>query len=246
MADKQERSEECYETPQPDSIDKIGRDKFQAVLNILTESPFFYAGDDPVRFNILRRNEAAFKKFFEKYFDWRLYVDSKMARLIKDRNHNPALRSVHRDTFRLTGRNECLLFLVLLEFYEHECNDQGYSNEDDEPLRFTYADFFAFTRRILTEQAADKVPADREIDAAARQLLKKLQHFRLLTVIEVSEITDEESDRNMLIEVLPGLNCYEGRKMAEALGKEEPEDSVLEDAENFTEDSEDVSGDENE
>lgn len=245
MVDKQERSEESCENLQPDSIDKIGRDKFQAVLNILTESPFFYADDDPVRFNILRRNEAAFKKFFEKYFDWRLYVDSKMARLIKDRNYNPALRSVHRDTFRLTGRNECLLFLILLEFYEHECNDQNYSSEDDEPLRFTYADFFAFTRRILTEQVPDKVPADREIDAAARQLLKKLQHFRLLTVIAVSETANEQSDKNMLIEVLPGLNCYEGRKMSEALGKEEPEDPAFEDA-NLIEDSEDVSGDENE
>jgi predicted enzyme related to lactoylglutathione lyase len=47
------------------------------VLNILTESPFFYADDDPVRFNVLRRNEPAFKKFFEKYFGWRLMSTAK-------------------------------------------------------------------------------------------------------------------------------------------------------------------------
>jgi len=242
MADISERADENFEPSQPDAIDKIGREKFQMVLNILTESPFFYADDDPVRFNILRRNEAAFKKFFDKYFGWRLYVDSKMARLIKDRNYNPALRSVHRDTFRLTGRNECLLFLVLLEYYEHECGEQGYSNDEVEPLRFTYADFLAFTRRILNEQYADQLPADREIDAAARQLLKKLQNFRLLTVVEAEANAGNESDGDMLIEVLPGLNCYEGRKISEALGKDDADPAIIDDAK----DSEDAEGDENE
>lgn len=242
MADISELTEENVEPSQADSIDKIGREKFQAVLNILTESPFFYAGDDPVRFNILRRNEAAFKKFFEKYFGWRLYVDGKMARLIKDRNYNPVLHSVHRDTFKLTGRNECLLFLVLLEYYEYECVEQGHSNDDDEYLRFTYADFFAFTRRIFAEQYAGQIPVDREIDAAARQLLKKLQHFRLLAVVEVADNSGNESDRNMLIEVLPGLNCYEGRKIAEALGKDAADATVPDDVRN----SEEAEGDENE
>lgn len=242
MADIAERAEENVETSQSDTIDKIGREKFQAILNILTESPFFYAADDPVRFNFLRRHEAAFKKFFEKYFGWRLYVDSKMARLIKDRDFNPALRSVHRDTFRLSGRNECLLFLVLLEYYEHECAEQGYSNDEDESLNFTYADFLAFTRRILADQYVDQIPADREIDSSARQLLKKLQHFRLLKVVDVADIDGNESDGNMLIGVLPGLNCYEGRKLAEALGRDDADPAILDDAQ----DSEEAVGDENE
>ncbi|PKL44165.1 MAG: hypothetical protein CVV41_05875 [Candidatus Riflebacteria bacterium HGW-Riflebacteria-1] len=242
MADIEERAEENVEPSQPDAIDKIGRERFQMVLNILTESPFFYADDDPVRFNVLRRNEAAFKKFFEKYFGWRLYVDSKMARLIKDRNYNPALRSVHRDTFRLSGRNECLLFLVLLEYYEHECDVQGYSNDDVEPLRFAYADFLTSTRRILADQIVDQLPADREIEASARQLLKKLQHFRLVAVVDVADNAGNESDGDMLIEVLPGLNCYEGRKLAEALGRDEADPEILDDAP----DSEEAVGDENE
>jgi hypothetical protein len=240
MKHKPERAEVNFEPSQPDPIDKIGRVNFQAVLNILTESPFFYAADDPVRFVFLRRNETAFKKFFEKYFGWRLYADSKMARLIKDKNFNPALKSVHRDYFKLSGRNECLLFLVLLEFYEHECSEQAYSNDDSEPLRFIYADFFSFTRRILAEHFSGQIPADREIDTAARQLLKKLQHFRLLRVVEVVEDTDANLHQNMLIEVLPGLNCYEGRKIAEALSNDSDEVTMQQD------DEEDDSGDENE
>ncbi len=165
-----------------------------------------------------------------------------MARLIKDRNFNPALRSVHRDTFRLTGRNECLLFLVLLEYYEHECGEQGCSNDDDEFLKFAYADLFAFTRRVLADQYVDQLPADRDIDVALRQLLKKLQHFRLLTVVEVSEKADNESDRDMLIEVLPGLNCYEGRKIAETLGKDGVDSAILDEVQDF----EESEGDENE
>ncbi|NCB39245.1 MAG: DUF2398 family protein [Erysipelotrichia bacterium] len=242
MAEISERTEDNFEPSQPDTIDKIGREKFQAVLNILTESSFFYAGDDPVRFNVLRRNEASFKKFFEKYFGWRLYVDSKMARLIKDRNYNPALRSAHRDTFRLTGRNECLLFLILLEYYEHECGEQRYSNDEDETLKFHYDEYLKFTRRILADQNVDQLPSDRDIDMAVRQLLKKLQHFRLLTVVEVSENAGNESDRDMLIEVLPGLNCYEGRKMAEAIGNDDAGTAMLDNAE----DSEEAEGDENE
>lgn len=207
------------EKPEQDSLDKISQSTRQAILNILTESPFFYAGDDPMRFTSLRRNETAFRKFFEKYFGWRLYVDAKMARLIKDQNFNPALKPLHRVSFRLTTRNECLLFLMLLEFYEHECNEQGYSYDDLEPLRFTYADFLSFARRSCNEHLADKSPSDRELDAIARQLLRKLQQYRLLRVTEVEEKAADGDNQNMLIEALPGLNCYEGRKMAEAVVK---------------------------
>jgi hypothetical protein len=63
-----------------------------------------------------------------------------------------------------------------------------------------------------------------------------------LTVVEVSEKADNESDRDMLIEVLPGLNCYEGRKIAETLGKDGVDSAILDEVQDF----EESEGDENE
>jgi len=205
------------ERDERDPIERIGRANFQAVLNILTESPFFYADDDPMKFGCLRRHESRFREFFEKYFGWRLYVDPKMARLIKDQNFNQALRSAQRNHFRLNSRNECLLFLVLLEFYEHECTAQSYSYDDLKPLNFTYAGFLGFARTSLEEHLGASAPDAKEVDVSARQLLKKLQQYRLVRVAEVEEQNNESGFRDMLVEVLPGLNCYEGRKMAESI-----------------------------
>ena len=218
-----ETASERSERDDRDPIERIGRANFQAVLNILTESPFFYADDDPMKFGCLRRHESKFRDFFEKYFGWRLYVDPKMARLIKDQNFNQALRSAQRNHFRLNSRNECLLFLVLLEFYEHECTAQSYSYDELKPLNFTYARFLSFARKSLEEHLATNAPDEKEVDVSARHLLKKLQQYRLVRVAEVEEQNNESDFRDMLVEVLPGLNCYEGRKMAESIvGREFP------------------------
>lgn len=58
-----ETASERSERDGRDPIERIGRANFQAVLNLLTESPFFYADDDPMKFGCLRRRESKFRDF---------------------------------------------------------------------------------------------------------------------------------------------------------------------------------------
>ncbi|PKL39283.1 MAG: hypothetical protein CVV41_21770 [Candidatus Riflebacteria bacterium HGW-Riflebacteria-1] len=207
-------TEELHDNEQ---IEKIGRDTYQAIINILTESPFFYADDDPPRFTSLRRHKSAFERFFSKFFGWRLYVDAKMARLIRDRNFNEALRPSHQRYFNLTSRLECVLFLVLLEFYEHEGDQQNFSYEESQNLRFTYGSYYGFCRMKLDAQLGEGAPSDRILDQETRALLSKLETYRLLRIIETGQDNSAECGPELLIEALPGLSCYEGAKMADSI-----------------------------
>lgn len=203
-----------------DKISKnLGKDTYQSILNILTESPFFYAQDDPVAFSSLRRNKKAFEEFFNKYFGWRLYVDSRMARLVKDKSHNKSLNSAQKSFFNLTTRIECILFMFLLEFYEHQCHEQQFSYDDHQNLRFRYGDYFAFARKTLLDQLEKNAPSEKEVDIQARNLFKKLEQYRLIEIVEVQKIEGSTSDE-LLIEALPGLNCYEGGKIMESVIKQ--------------------------
>lgn len=208
----------------------LAKENYQTILNILTESPFFYAQDNPSVFSSLRRNKKAFEDFFDKYFGWRLYVDSRMARLIKDKSYNPMLRPSQKNFFNLTTRMECVLFMLLLEFYEHQCQEQQYSYDDSDNLRFGFGDYFNFVRKNLADYLHEKAPAEKEVDVQARLLFRRLEQYRLLQVVETMK-PDEDDREELLIEVLPGLNCYEGGKMAEKVIKQ----SFLADAQDFAE-----------
>ena len=216
-----------FDSSENEQIEKIGRETFMPILNILTENPFFYASDDQVRFNSLRRHKSAFEKFFSRFFGWRLYVDSKMARLIRDRNFNPALKTLHRKAFNLTSRVECILFMILLEFYEHECEEQSAHYDDADNIRFYFGSYFDFVRKVFAERRLEHRLNERELDVEARGLLRKLEYYRLVSVVERDgQLPGKTSE--LEIEVLPGLNCYESKNLAaqvieKVYGTDEPE-----------------------
>ncbi|GAB1352311.1 hypothetical protein MASR1M12_10420 [Erysipelotrichia bacterium] len=215
-----------FDSSENEQIEKIGRETFMPILNILTENPFFYASDDQVRFNSLRRHKRL-RKFFSRFFGWRLYVDSKMARLIRDRSFNPALKTVHRKAFNLTSRVECILFMILLEFYEHECEEQSANYDDADNIRFYFGSYFDFVRKVFAERKLEHRLNERELDVEARGLLRKLEYYRLVSVVERDgQLPGKTSE--LEIEVLPGLNCYESKNLAaqvieKVYGTDEPE-----------------------
>ncbi|MFZ5953364.1 MAG: DUF2398 family protein [Candidatus Rifleibacteriota bacterium] len=196
-------------------IEKINSETSTAILNILTESPFFYAEDDPVRFNSLRRNRSAFAAFFHKFFGWRLYVDARLARLIKDKTFNPAIKPSQQQLFNLTSRLQCICFLILLEFYEHQCAELDIGPDDPENLKFTFSSYFDYVKKTMSEQLHKLQVRESELDQETRSLLSKLCHYRMLRVVEKAEDSGQAGE--LLIEALPGLNCYEGARMAESI-----------------------------
>lgn len=196
-------------------FDKIPKARVQSVLNVLVEAPFFYKADDPDLFAFLRRNRAEFARFYEELFDWRLVVDTRSARLYKTRWHNRALKPSQHDVFDLTRRDDCLAFLMVLEFYEHLLEERNVDLDDPDPLRFEFGELFAFARERFAAELFDLAPDDDGVRALLRRLVPTLLRYRFLR--EISPDRDErvglDPDR-LIYECLPALHHYDVRVLA--------------------------------
>jgi len=196
------------------ALDRRGRDRVRAVLNVLTESTFFYQEDDPDLFFFLRRNQASFRELFENYFGWRLYVDRQCGRLIKDRQYNEAVRPSQRALFDLRRRDQCLLFALLLEFHEEEAQRQGVTPDDDRHLRFMLADFVTFAIRRFREELAEATPPEARIFEATGPLFEQLDRHRFVRLVDKKQAEAGEDlpagmAEHLLYEFLPGIRCYD-------------------------------------
>lgn len=166
------------------ALEKKGAERVRAVLNVLTESTFFYREDAPDLFLFLVRNKGGFRQFVEHFFGWRLHVDRRVVRLIKERQYNDRLRPSQRDLFDLRRRDECLLFAILLEFHEEEFRRQNVSPDDDRHLRFLLADFVAFALRRFREEMGDACPSGQRVFEAVRPLFLQLDRHRFVRLVD--------------------------------------------------------------
>ncbi len=201
------------------SFGKRGMEKVRALLNYLTEGAFFYPGDDQDLFYFLRANQAEFGKFFETYFGWQLYVDRQCARLIKERHYNENISPSARWLFHLRRRDECLLFALLLEFFELEGQQQGVTADDSRHLRFLLSDFVRFAVRRFSELLGPACPAESKIFESVKPLFDQLCRYRFLNLIErkradASEQLPSGMEQHLLYEFLPGIRCYDGSQAA--------------------------------
>jgi hypothetical protein len=199
-------------------FDRIGpRARVQAVLNVLVEAPFFFREDDPDLFAFLRRHRAEFARFYDELYDWRLVVDARCARLYKTRWHNRALKPSQHDVFDLTRRDECLAFLLVLEFYERLLDERNVDPDDPEPLRFEFGELFAFARERLREELGGDTPDDDGVRKLLRGLMPTLLRYRFVREIppDREERIGLERDR-YLYECLPALHHYDVRVLGQA------------------------------
>ncbi len=193
-------------------FEKLNQDKMRRINNMLLESPFFYRDDDEELFLYLRRNGAAFKSMFEDCFGFELVVDGRCARVLKPRWHNRALKPSQHDVFDVTRRDECIAFLLVLEFYEHLLDQQNVSVDDAEPPRFYYGELFEFVRERLAEEQGGDAPDDAHVKKLLRRLVDRLLRYRFLRELapEMDDVVDRD---NLIYECLPGLYCYDIRRL---------------------------------
>lgn len=192
---------------------KINQGQVRRVLNVLLEAPYFYRGDDEELFLFLRRNRAEFERFFAETFDWELLVDRRCARLYKSRWHNPALKPSQHDVFELTRRNDCIAFLLVLEYYEHLLDEQNLSADDPEPPRFYFGSLYSFAVERFAEVLGDAAPGEAEVRKLLRGLMPALLRYRMLRELEPPR-DDASIDReNLIYECLPGLRSYDVRAL---------------------------------
>ena len=238
-------NEEYYEKENySDQIDSLNIHNVRALLNVLTESPFFYQTDDPDLFAYLRMNQEAIGHFFMRYFGWELYVDRQAARIIKPQLYNGALKPSQRDMFDLTRRDECSVFMLLLEFYEKLLRDFNSNYDDYKRLRFLISDFVQYCFNRFNEELEDGESSERAIVEACRTLFPKLIKYRFIEQKEKAEASKDERlpeglEVQVMYEFLPGIHCYrpdiltfkEIARLYDKSGSEESEGAAAEENE---------------
>lgn len=201
------------------ALERRGQERFRAVVNMLTESTFFYRKDHPDLYLYLLRNRAMFRQFFEQFFGWRLHADRQCARLVKERQYNEQIRPSQRALFDLRRRDECFLFALLLEFHEEEARRQNVSPEDDGYLRFLLSDFVSFSIRRFREELGDACPPEARIFESVRPLFQQLERHRFVRIVdrkavEAGEELPAAMEEHVLYEFLPGIRCYDASQAA--------------------------------
>lgn len=190
----------------------------KAALNILMESPYFYKTDDERAFLAVLHYRQAFAAFFEKFFGWTLVVDAKCARLYKPKWYNEEITESNRDMFGFTKRDECIAFLLLLEFFERESREQGVAVDDRENLRFRFGDWLEMSARRFRELLPDKreAYADERVRQILRSIMPQLERYRFLRKVRPTS-EEDVGETETIYEALPALWHYQAAQLAEPL-----------------------------
>lgn len=196
-------------------FEHVNSDRVRQVLNYLAEAPFFYVADDADLFAFLRKHRAEFERFYRELFGWQLVVDARGARLVKDRWWNPKLTPRQHDVFDLTRRDDCIAFLLVLEFHERLLEQRNVAVDDPEPLCFQFGELFSFALGRFREELGDRSPDEEGVRRILRGLMPTLLRFRflreLLPPAEERALIDAD---HLIYECLPGLYLYDVRALA--------------------------------
>jgi hypothetical protein len=127
----------------------------------------------------------------------------------KERWYNREITESNRDFFNFSRRDECIGFMILLEFFEHQLEDNGMTVEDRENLRFRFGDLLEFSARRFREVFAGDPKYEPEYVRAKvlRQILPVLERYRFLSRIPPpsdESVTEEQT----IFEALPALYHY--------------------------------------
>lgn len=205
------------------------RDKVQKVLNILMESPYFYAQDDQDSFVFLRRHRSEFAEFFKQFYGWSLLMDAKCARVYKSDWHNNAITTANRALFTFSKRDECMAFMILLEFFEQQLEENGMTVEDKQNLRFHFGDLLDYSAKRFVElypERAEMYSQDKLRDKIWKAVMPELEKHRFLTKIKPPEDLTETAE--LIYEAMPALYHYNSA----ALSRTIPEISAADEADN--------------
>ncbi len=194
-------------------LDRSG-DKIRAILNILIESPCFYLTDNQELFYFLRRHRREFSDYYEKMYGWQLIMDSKCARVFKETWHNNAITPANRAMFTFRRRDECLAFMMLLEFFELQLEQNSMTVQERDNLRFRFGDLLQHVHRRFqeyfpdeTERNTTKYTEKNVLDKALKPIMPQLEKYRFLKKIPPPQ--DLKAQQNEVIyEALPALYHY--------------------------------------
>ena len=200
--------------------------RVQAVLNILLECPYFYKADHEDHFLFLRRYQREFAGFFEEAFGWQLVADAKCARLYKETWYNERITPSNRDMFNFTKRDECLAFMLLLEFFESKLEEDAASVEEPDNIRFRFGDLLLFERNRFLEICPDQAAsyAEEDVRKILRPVMPQLEKYRFLLKLDPPDDETVEPD-DTIYECLPALWHYSVQRISRPL--DEPQQPTV-------------------
>lgn len=190
-------------------LDRRG-DKVRAVLNILIESSCFYITDHQDLFYYLRRYRREFTEFFDKMYGWQLLMDAKCARVYKGEWYNPAITPANRALFNFRKRDECLAFMMLLEFFEQQLEENGMTVADRQNLRFHFGDLLFHVHRRFQElfpNDAGRYTEEYVRAKAVKPIMPELEKYRFIKRIKPPEGV-QASPSELIYEALPAIYYY--------------------------------------
>ena len=198
-------------------------DKVREVLNLLIEAPYFYKEDKENLFFFLNRHKRAFERFFKNFYGWTLHMDAKCARVYKDRWYNTKITPANRDIFTFTKRDEAIAFMILLEFFEHQIDEQAMSVDEKENLKFRYGDLLEYAQRRFNELFENSYSGEQVRARALRPIMPKLERYRFIAKVAVppDEII---GDDDTIYEALPALYHYNTNALSRPITQAEEED----------------------
>ena len=196
-------------------------DKVREVANFLVESPYFYKTDNENLFFFLRRHQQAFGVFFKTCFGWTLHLDTKCARVYKDRWYNERITPSNRDLFNFTRRDECIAFMLLLEFFEGQIDIQGVTVDEKDNLLFRYGDLQEFVHGRFLELFDNPLSRKHYSEEFIRArvlgpIMPKLERYRFLNKIPPPKDGDV-SHEDTIYEALPALYHYNANRLSRGL-----------------------------
>lgn len=211
------------ETPLTELLEKSG-DRVKAVLNILVESPYFYRTDNEELFFFLRRHRQEFAAFYDSFYGWTLLLDSKCARVYKPRWYNDAITEANRDLFGFRRRDECLGFMILLEFFEQQLEENAMTVEDNDELRFRFGDLLVYAHQRLQElfpdPAGDRYSEEHVRAHVLRPIIPVLIKYRFLSRVP-PPAGIRPSEVETIFEALPALYHYNAGRLGQSIGGDE-------------------------
>jgi hypothetical protein len=201
-------------------------DKVKGVLNILMESPYFYRFDDEELFLFLRRNEPEFREFYREWFDWDLNLDDKCARVLKSEWFNKAITPANRLQFRLGKRDECIAFMLLIEFFEKTLEENSMTADEARNPMFKFGDLLEFQRQRFQELFKD------DVETYTSEYIQRNILLPLMPQLVKHRFLNEEprpkgmqlTREQYIYEMLPALYHYNSGRLNEAISNPNAED----------------------
>ena len=147
--------------------------------------------------------------------DRTLVADGKCVRLYKPKWFNEAITVPNRDMFGFTRRDECVGFLLLLEFFERESREQGVTADDRDNLRFRFGDWLECAAARFRELFPERREAysDEKVRIVLRGIMPSLERYRLIRKVRPS--ADESvNESETIYEALPAMWHYQAAQLA--------------------------------